>query len=764
MSEARWREFGAAIAPLAAIALFAAVFWWNRILLSMDVFEFHADDLSKELYPTYLYGFEVLRSGHIPLWNPYQLCGTPFLALPYSGLFYPANWLYLVVDVALGIELVSVAHLIFAGWSSWALVRLLGMSQLAAGAAAVTFIASGGVAAKSILPNILAGACWLPATIWLVEQAVRGKRIGLLGLVLATMLQLLNGATELVAYNYTVAGLYALVRLVPLLRRQGVRVAAWRAATLFACVVAGVGLSAFQILPTLELVGTTHRAKPVSMDSATMYGTIPPAHFFRTWLSSSGTAAAGILTVVAAVLGFRVRGQEGLYWFWVVIGATTAAAVFGGIVYEILHAVPGAALFRRPNKLLYLHHFAQALLVAMALTRLVDWSREVGRPVWRSWVWVAALLWSVGAAAWLLVTDSPPLFLISTLAVLVLFALIPNARVRSALVGGLVLLHLASAYMGVRGTYYHPIQVPRDFDRYAQLIDYMKPLGSQHRVWGDRVLREVRGLTPKQGMMNGVRFVDDFNPLESMRNFRFLRRAKSDKDDFGLGAGAKLDIMDLASTALYFTREGSQLDLRLAAERSAAAGGAKPNVEVIARQRDVRLWHRRSALPRAYFVGAWREFSHVKQVLNELDRASFRPRLEVLLESEPDLGSSPSPEPGPVGRGSAEIMIDQPEWVEVQVNASRPGYLVLTDSHFPGWHATVNGEDVPIRHANYLFRAVPVGSGVSTVSFRYRPQSLEHGILLSGATAFLVVGVVWTRRTRGAVQSENAAAATPDLG
>jgi hypothetical protein len=447
-----------------------------------------------------------------------------------------------------------------------------------------------------------------------------------------------------------------------------------------------------------------------------------------------------------------VRGQAGLYWFSIVVGVIAGAAVFGGVVYEIFHATPMGVLFRRPNKLLYIHHFAQALLVAIALTRLINSSREARGRLWRSWVWGAALLWSAGAAVWLLATDSPPFFLGAALAALVLFAVIPRARGRLVVLSGLVVLHLVSAYLGVKGTYYHPIQVPRDFDRFAQLIDFMKPLGSQYRVWGDRSLRDRRGLAPKQGMMNRIRFVDDFNPLGPRRNIRFLNRIKTEREEFVMGSGAKLDRMDLASAALYYTLEGSPLDQRLAAERSSTPDGAKPNVKVVARQRDVRLWRRRSALPRAYYVGSWRELSSAREVQDELDSSRFRSRLEVLLESEPGL-SSPAPSV-PAGRGTAEILIDQPEWVEVQVNANRPGYLVLTDSHFPGWYATVNGQAVPIRHANYLFRAVPVGSGISTVSFHYRPQSLKHGILISGATAFLVVGAVWTRRTRGAVSPD----------
>lgn len=43
------------------------------------------------------------------------------------------------------------------------------------------------------------------------------------------------------------------------------------------------------------------------------------------------------------------------------------------------------------------------------------------------------------------------------------------------------------------------------------------------------------------------------------------------------------------------------------------------------------------------------------------------------------------------------------------------GFLVLADQYFPGWHATVNGNEVPIRRANHIFRLVEIPSGTSRV-------------------------------------------------
>ncbi|MCA1729187.1 MAG: hypothetical protein LC751_07190, partial [Actinobacteria bacterium] len=45
-------------------------------------------DAATQYYPFYYFLGEVLRSGNIPAWNPYQFSGTPFAADPLTGWSY----------------------------------------------------------------------------------------------------------------------------------------------------------------------------------------------------------------------------------------------------------------------------------------------------------------------------------------------------------------------------------------------------------------------------------------------------------------------------------------------------------------------------------------------------------------------------------------------------------------------------------------------------------------------------------------------------
>jgi uncharacterized membrane protein YfhO len=115
-------------------------------------------------------------------------------------------------------------------------------------------------------------------------------------------------------------------------------------------------------------------------------------------------------------------------------------------------------------------------------------------------------------------------------------------------------------------------------------------------------------------------------------------------------------------------------------------------------------------------------------------------RQKVLLEEWQPPPDSVSP------RGAfrpAQVVEYQPNRVVVEVDGETPGFLVLADIWFPGWHCTVEGsgspEEVVVHRANFLFRGVAVPAGARRVIFTFAPASYDWGRLISGASALAVV-------------------------
>jgi hypothetical protein len=87
-------------------------------------------------------------------------------------------------------------------------------------------------------------------------------------------------------------------------------------------------------------------------------------------------------------------------------------------------------------------------------------------------------------------------------------------------------------------------------------------------------------------------------------------------------------------------------------------------------------------------------------------------------------------------------------WVDVSV--PEPSWLVLGDSHFPGWRAFVRpqgaGEDaereVSICRANGNFRAVYLEPGAWTVRFKYSPNSVKIGAFVTFVAGMVILFLV----------------------
>jgi uncharacterized membrane protein YfhO len=74
---------------------------------------------------------------------------------------------------------------------------------------------------------------------------------------------------------------------------------------------------------------------------------------------------------------------------------------------------------------------------------------------------------------------------------------------------------------------------------------------------------------------------------------------------------------------------------------------------------------------------------------------------------------------------------------------------VLSEVYYPGWQATVDGEEVQVLRANYAFRAVALSPGKHVVKMTFEPWTWQMGLAISIVTwGGLVAWAIWEIKRR----------------
>lgn len=727
------------------LLLLALLFWKLRILdTAVDgVIDLRNIDLYTAHYPMTRYGFEALAAGRLPLWNPFALCGQPFLATYYTGLFYPANALYLVLPVEVGTEVSVVLHMLLAGAGTFALARRLGAGSLGALCGGLTYMWSGWLVTMTNQPTGLAAESWMPITLLLVDRVLEGRPRAGPWLALGVGVQLLIGAAEIFSHVLGAVAVLVAIRWVQQRTLEGARRVAWVA--LFGAL--GAGIAAAQLLPTVELViQSTRSPGTLDIQGARWMHLLPPSRFLALSLESHRWLQTGVLAFVA--FAFAVGRRAWVLW---ILGLVTAAGgallAFGGDAYRIQFELLGG-LFRGPRKFLDLYAFGQALLVAAAVSGLGAWCRERRGALWRHAGFALGTAVAAALVVWTALEGAPHAWLAALLVLLLAFGALPPGRGRRTVWVGIAALQGVSLFFGSANTLLRPLQRPPDFFETAPFLVADPLHGGGPRTYISPALGSLPGTFLKQGLIGGFPVSTDYEPLSVGRYADFFglvtpwRAADSlFNGRYALGSDTRWDLMDLTGTRSYAVRADEALGRLLPARpgfslRATASGLA-----------EVVVYRRSAGRARARFVPEARVLPDDAAVLAALAAGDFAPSRETLI-----VGARRASAPPPRGDAPARVRIEEyaPERVVVAVKAASPGYLVLSDLYYPGWIARVNGEPRAIQRADYLFRAVRVDAGEQRVVFEYRPASVTWGFATSATSALvLVAALALCTRRRG---------------
>lgn len=701
-------------AAILAISVFAGVLFLPLLTGAKTLY---FADLSLYFIPLLAFQRRELLLGRIPLWNPYLLCGTPFLGNPQAGPFYPSSLLLVVLPAHLVVGVTGALHCAFAAVGTLLFLRRRGFGLAASLLGALAFGFSGALVSKMQFPNMVQAAAFLPWLLWAVEGVFREsdtRRIVRQTAILAFLI----GLALLAAHPQMFLMQFYLIAAWSAWRAGSLRGASEGRVRLFAIAAAfvvGGALGAGQLLPVVDFIRSTVRAG-LPLEKANRFY-LPPSDLLSVFVlpnlrGNPGTgvftgpgnfwercAYIGLLPFTLAVFGvisrFRVSAETRFWTITAFVALWLAVGKIGGLYAVAFYLLPGLSKFHDAARWLHVATFALACLAA------AGWQAAVtARP--------SLTRHARGIAVGVLLLTAVDLFAfdrtLNPMADSPVFARRPEPAVTS---------------LAREERLYHA-DLRRVWRRFAGYRTYGPP--------GTRTAEAtalLHSLGPNLPMYFGARDAGGYEPVRRADTASLLGSLTEQVDRRGTDAPL---LRAVGATAVAFLPSDGQ-----------GAAALRPVPGASAR---AHLWER------------WQTAATPKESLALVTNLAWNGTPVVVGAASSPLTTAGSSVP-------LIVRDSDPQRVTVSLPAAhRGGLVVVADTLHPGWEATVDGREAPIYSANGVFRAVSVPAGAKQIEFRYQPSAASLGLFISLCAAGTLTGMM-VFSSVGRVSRTAAAAVAP---
>lgn len=705
-------------------------------------------------YPWRVFQRTALQNREFPLWNPYILGGTPFLAEPQSALFYPVHLLLPFMSPPVFWAFKLLLDLVLSGFFTALFLRSIGGSRSGAVAAGLLFSCCGFMAAWQTFSALADVAIWLPFILWTVHRLCSRPSIGRMVLTaLALAMPVLAGHPETALHVTLLVTGFALWQSIATGTKTGSvgRLLLWFTAGGFI----SLGLTAVQWIPMLEWLPLVPHSLGIHWPPLPTRWIL--AFFSRDLLADPNSAGvlipegaayvAPMALLLAPVAILRRDRREA--WFFAAAALLALFEIYGWWpVHSIVSRIPVLEGVKNWRTLL-LVDFSLAVLAGLGITMLeTEPAAKTGSRRWIAGVTGFSLALSL-AGIWVLAAGTAQavshrrgpewtaVFLMLGAAAVLLRV---TGHVRAATFS-LVALVILCLDLGTFRSGILPFVPPREIFPQAPTFDFLK----MHADPGQYRVAAIYGAYPPNAeMVYGLAALTGYDLT--------LTRLKNVLDDFGPAA---LDTvgMNAEPVANLNDRRLDLLNVRYVVattyRNSSAILAAKPErFKAVFSDGTVTVFENLHALPRSLFVPAAGNSIEVvpdeQQQVLRLKSPLFDPEKSVILSGIP-----PGLESAPTNSGmdsqhanSSSVLSVQLNGVDLAVRNAQPGVLVVSQIYYPGWTAFVDGKETPAVPADYALIGVPLAPGAHSVRLEFRPRSFRIGLVVSAFSVLLIASLL----------------------
>ena len=714
------KERPSAAALALAWGAVVAAFWGGLVVPSMQPGLRRPMDIDLYGYfvPKFWYGNAELAAGRLPLWNPYEYGGLPFLGAAQPAALYPPKIAVYALAGRAATHAYMALHYLLAGGLGFAALRGLGLGWPGAALGTVTWTFSPLNMESHYHLNRLACLTWVPLVLVAFVRVLErpGPRAAAV-LAGAAALTLLAGYPEY-ALDTGVCLLVFWLVAGSRLGTQGGRALGWLAAS----ALLAAALVALQVVPLLEMAGESVRAKvapPPLPDLAALADPRLLAARAGSFVQAFHLAPLVWMLAVVGALAGRARFRLAFVVLWVVTVA------LGSVLNGPLHLLPLFSRLRGSYCWVGLSYLPAAYLTGAGLDALLAGPADVPQrqPALagaiclasavgvgaRSWPWLALGLGLLAVARASAAWRTPAVLALVACVTWALWAWNPASFTRPL------------PHRFARGESLYPPEPPRATGLAAELGRRCGP--GPARLLAPTLIWDGAAITERVELVQG--YPESIAPG---RMQRLLGELSLDPEQGLLpdwervrARGRLLDLLNVGCVLL-------PASVRLDTERLelAAAGGLGDSV----------LYRRAHPLPRAFLVHRALAVPDADAAWQALVRPGFDPAREAILE-----GAIPPA----LADGSGTVRVDEgaPGALTLAVSASSPALLVVAQSWFPGWRAHVDGQEAPVQRADYVAMAVPIAAGEHRVVLSYGSRAVHAAAALSALALVATVALAF---------------------
>ncbi len=678
---------------------------------------FLVTDPVRQQYPWKNLVVSIQKKIQLPLWNPYEMAGTPLLANFQSSVYYPLNFILFIPPFSVSWSVFILIQPLLAGVFMFLFLRNLKLQISASLLGAISFAYSGFSMAWLEWGVVLHTALWLPLILLSIDkgfmrQDVKWKIV----FILSLSASFFAGHLQTFFYIFLFTVLYFVSRLYTQKIKTKILFS-----FLFDLLIVFV-ITLIQWVPTLRFILLSNRAldqsslQPgwfvpyqnlIQFVAPDFFGNPATLNYFGVWNYGEFVGYIGIASCILALYAIFFRHDKKKWFF--LLGATIS------LIFAVPNFISQLPFYlnipflstAQPTRLLFIVDVCLSILAALGLDFFLRKKTRIWIPVMVVGI-VITFLWGItflGHGMYLNADDilvsknnlklPTFLFLLSAGAFLV-YEFLKNKKIRSVLIIFIFLLVLFDLFRF--GWKFTPFTDGKYLYPKTDVISYLQNQKGVFRI----AVADNRILPPNFSVVYKLQSIEGYDPLYLSNYASFI--ASNERADHSIkppfGFNRILTPRNFNSQIIDFLNVKFILSL---------TENNNNKFKKVFQKGETIIYENKNVMDRAFFIENLVSLKTPEEIAKKIHSVDLR---SVAIIQDSAIYSRK------YHVGSVEILQYTENKIRIKTKNTATGFLVISDVYYPGFSATIDFAEADIKEVNMAFRGLIVPAGEHIVEFK----------------------------------------------